>query len=149
MLVLDTNVLSELLRPKPSPQVLAWLEKQSRKEIFTTTVSRAEILYGIQLLPKGRKRQRLLDAAQAIFDRDLEDHVLSFDSDAADHFADLAVRRKKAGRPISQFDAIIASIAASHRATLVTRNFRDFEGCGIEIENPWDDERGDPDPASH
>jgi toxin FitB len=149
MLVLDTNVLSELLRPKPSPQILAWFERQSREEIFTTTVSRAEILYGIQLLPKSRKRQRLLGAAQEIFDRDLEDHVLSFDGAAADHYADIAVRRRKAGKPISQFDAIIASITASHRATLATRNFRDFEGCGIKIENPWADERGGSGPGSH
>ena len=137
MLVLDTNVLSELLKPHPDEQVMRWIEHQSPQQLFTTAISRAEILYGIQLLPKGQRRQKLTDAAKAIFDEDFADHVLPFDSLAADRYADIASKRKAQGKPISQFDAIIASIAAAHSARLATRNVRDFEACGISIENPW------------
>jgi predicted nucleic acid-binding protein len=138
MLVLDTNVLSELLKPTPDEQIVSWIERQPRQQLFTTVVSRAEILYGILLLPNGQRRQKLADAAKAVFDEALADHVLPFDNTAADHFAAIAARRKVEGKPISQFDAIIVSIAAAHSARLATRNVRDFEGCGVEIENPWD-----------
>jgi predicted nucleic acid-binding protein len=137
MLILDTNVLSELLKPNPDAQVVAWIENQPRQQLFTTAVSRAEIMYGIQLLPKGQRRQKLAEAAKAIFDEELADHVLPFESLAADHFATIAAKRKIEGKPISQFDAIIVSIATAHSARLATRNERDFEACGVSIENPW------------
>jgi predicted nucleic acid-binding protein len=137
MIVLDTNVLSEVLRPVPEPSVLAWLANQPRASIFTTTVTRAEVLYGIRLLSDGKRRRGLWDAAIKIFDEDLADQVLNFDSDAADMYADIAASRREAGKPISQFDAMIVAMARSRGASLATRNVKDFEYCGTDIVDPW------------
>ena len=137
MIVLDTNVLSEALRPVPESSVLDWLAKQPRASLFTTTVTRGEILYGIRLLPDGKRRRGLWDAAKRIFSEDFADQVLSFDSEAADMYAEVAASRRIAGKPISQFDAIIVAIARSRGALLATRNVADFEDCGIDIVNPW------------
>jgi predicted nucleic acid-binding protein len=138
MIVLDTNVLSETLRPAPEMGVLAWLREQPRAALFTTTVTRCEIFYGIQLLPAGVRKQDLWNTARAIFGEDFAGRVLSFDSDAADAYAEIAASRKNAGRPISQFDAMIAAVARSRGASLATRNVRDFVKCGIDIIDPWD-----------
>jgi predicted nucleic acid-binding protein len=137
MIVLDTNVLSEALRPVPEPTVLDWLADQPRSSLFTTAVTRGEILYGIRLLSDGKRRQGLWDAANKIFHEDFAGHVLSFDSDAADMYAEIAASRRIAGKPISQFDAMIASMARSRGAFLATRNVKDFDNCGIEVVNPW------------
>jgi len=137
MVVLDTNVLSELLRPTPNTQVTQWIEKQPRSQLFTTAVTKAEILYGVNLLPKGQRHQTLMQAALAIFDEDLAERVLAFDSDAADLYAEIGARRKTAGRPISQFDAMIAAVARFHGAVLATRNVHDFDDCGVDVVNPW------------
>jgi predicted nucleic acid-binding protein len=137
MIVLDTNVLSETLRPAPEIRVLAWLSRQSRSALFTTTVTRGEVFYGIRLLPVGARRQGLWDATQAIFNEDFAGRVLNFDCDAADAYAEIAASRKAAGKPISQFDAMIAAVARSRGAHLATRNVRDFVDCGIDIVDPW------------
>lgn len=139
MIVLDTNVLSEVLRLMPEPRVLSWLSSHPRPSLFTTAVTRGEVLYGVRLLPEGRRRQGLWSAALAIFDEDFAGQVLTFDSGAADAFADIAADRRSAGKPISQLDAMIAAIARSRGAVLATRNVRDFEGCGIAVVNPWGD----------
>jgi toxin FitB len=137
MIVLDTNVLSEALRPLPEPAVLEWLAKQPRASLFTTTVTQGEVLYGIRLLADGKRRRGLWDAAKGIFAEDFAGRVLSFDSDAADMYAEIAASRRLAGKPISQFDAMIAAMARSRGASLATRNAKDFEDCGIDIVNPW------------
>ena len=137
MIVLDTNVLSEMLRPEPSPRVESWMAAQSPAMLFTTAVTQAEILYGLELLVDGRKRGRLSTAIGSIFDEDFVDRILPFDTDAAVAYAAIAAARRNAGRPISQFDAQIAAIARSRGAALATRNTRDFEGCGIDIVDPW------------
>ena len=137
MIVLDTNVLSEALRPLPEPSVLAWLAKQPRTSLFTTTVTQGEVLYGIRLLVDGKRRRDLWDAAQKIFAEDFAGQVLNFDSDAAEMFADIASVRRKAGKPISQFDAMIAAMARSRGAILATRNAKDFDACGIDVVDPW------------
>jgi predicted nucleic acid-binding protein len=137
MIVLDTNVLSESLRPTPHAQVLAWLTGQPRAALFTTTVTRGEIFYGIRLLPEGRRRQALWGATQAIFSEDFSGQVLNFDDAAADAYATIAASRKQGGLPISQFDAMIAAITYSRGATLATRNVKDFMNCGIDIIDPW------------
>ena len=137
MIVLDTNVLSEALRPVPEPSVLNWLADQPNASLFTTAVTRGEILYGMRLLSDGKRRKGLWDAANKIFDEDFAGHVLSFDGDAAGMYADIAASRRIAGKPISQFDAMIAAMARSRGAILATRNVKDFEGCGIEVVNPW------------
>ncbi len=137
MIVLDTNVLSEALRPVPELSVLDWLESQPRASLFITTVTRGEILYGIRLLADGKRQRGLWEAAKKIFDADFADQVLSFDSDAADMYADIAASRRTAGKPISQFDAMMAAMARSRGAGLATRNVKDFEDCGVDIINPW------------
>ena len=137
MIVLDTNVLSEALRPEPEPSVLDWLADQPRASLFTTTVTRGEILYGIRVLPEGKRRKGLWDAANNVFDEDFAGQVLSFDGDAADMYAEIAASRRIAGKPIRQFDAMIAAMARSRGAILATRNVKDFENCGIDVINPW------------
>lgn len=137
MIVLDTNVLSETLRPEPDTKVLAWLEAQPRTAIFTTTVTRGELFYGVRLLPEGQRKTSLLGAVLAIFDQDLAGQVLSFDNASADAYAGIAASHKIAGKPISQFDAMIAAITHSRGASLATRNIKDFTDCGVELIDPW------------
>ncbi|MFK4260159.1 type II toxin-antitoxin system VapC family toxin [Agrobacterium tumefaciens] len=139
MIILDTNVLSELLTPTPSKIVIEWLAAQHPPSVFTTAVTEAEILYGLRLLPEGRRRRDLEAAISPIFAEDLSGRVLPFDRDAADLYAIIATRRRSAGRPISQFDAQIAAIALSRGASVATRNVSDFEGVGVSIINPWMD----------
>lgn len=137
MIVLDTNVLSETLRPDPDARPLKWLVAQPHAALFTTTITRGELLYGVRLLAEGRRKSSLLAAVRAIFDEDLAGQVLSFDSDAADAYAEIAASRKSAGRPISQFDAMIAAITKARGASLATRNVKDFAQCGIDVIDPW------------
>jgi len=137
MIVLDTNVLSEMLKPTPNPKVLAWLTAQPRPSLFTTTVTRGEILRGIRILPDGKRRQGLWQAALKIFDDEFTGRILSYDNPAADLYANIGASRRAAGKPISQFDAQIAAVTRSRGAALATRNVKDFEGCGIEVINPW------------
>ncbi len=137
MIVLDTNVLSELLRPAPEPRVLAWISSRPRAALFTTSITRGEIFYGIHLMSEGRRRQALFQAFMAIFDQDFAGQMLNFDSDAADCYARIAAGRRIAGRPIAQFDAMIAAVARSRGALLATRNRKDFLDCGVDIIDPW------------
>lgn len=137
MLILDTNVISEILRPEPHETVVQWFEEQPRHQLFTTAITQAEILYGITLLPTGSRRQKLLEIAEAIFEEDLSSRVLAFGAEAAGYYAQIAAARRSAGRPISQFDAMIAAIARLHDGKLVTRNVSDFDNCGIDVINPW------------
>ncbi len=137
MIVLDTNVLSEILRPAPDDRPLSWLGAQPRSVLFTTTVTRAELLYGAQLLPDGQRQTTLLAAIRHIFSLDMAGQVLGFDHDAADQYAQIAAIRKNIGKPISQFDAMIAAITKSRGARLATRNVKDFVDCGIEVIDPW------------
>lgn len=137
MIILDTNVLSELMKAEPAASVSKWVASQPASRLFVTAITQAEILYGIKLLPKGRRRNRIEIAAKAMFDEDFNDRVLAFGSDAATLYADIAVARRKEGRPISHFDAQIAAIARSTGAALATRNVDDFESCEIDLINPW------------
>jgi toxin FitB len=137
MIVLDTNVISEMLKPVPTERVTGWLTALPRSSLFTTSVTRGEILRGIRILPEGRRRQALWEAALKIFNDELVGQVLSYDSDAADLYAEIGASRRALGRPISQFDAQIAAVTRSRGANLATRNVTDFEGCGIDVVNPW------------
>ncbi len=137
MIILDTNALSETLKSGPSEIVLRWLSSQEPSSVFTTAITRAEILFGIEAMPAGKRRQRLSDAVEDIFAKDFEGRILPFDHEAAREFAKIAASRKISGRPISQFDAMIAAITRANRATLATRNTADFEDCGIRLLNPW------------
>lgn len=137
MIVLDTNVLSESLRPTPSAVVLRWLAAQAPSAVFTTTVTLAEVLYGIEALPPGKRRTRLLAAVEKMFAEEFAGRILPFDEDAARAYAGIVASRDRAGRPISQFDATIAAIARSRSAAVATRNTADFDRCGIRIIDPW------------
>ena len=140
MIIADTNVVSELMLPVPSKRVRAWITEQRKEdEVFLTAVNVAEMVYGIELLPKGNRRDDLLLAAEAMLATEFVDRILSFDEPAARAFGEIAAARRLMGRPISEFDAQIASITRTNDATLATRNTADFEGCGIRLVNPWVD----------
>ena len=139
MIVLDTNVLSEALRPSPSGVVLHWLAAQEPMEVFITTITQAEVLYGVAVMPAGKRRTRLHAAIEKLFSDEFEGRILPFDEESARTFAMIVSGREAKGRPISQFDAMIASIARSRRAAVATRNVHDFEHCEVRIINPWDE----------
>ena len=137
MIVLDTNVVSELMKPVPAAEVARWIAGQPAAMLYTTSVSQAEVLHGIALLPAGKRRGALEVAAEAMFDEDFGGRVLPFGGEAARAYAQIAAQRQRSGRPISHFDAQIAAIARSARASVATRNVADFEGCDITVLNPW------------
>lgn len=114
-----------------------WLAIQDSSEVFTTAITQAEILYGVEALPPGRRKTRLLAAIDKIFAEEFGQRILPFDHDAARTYAGIVVGRGAVGRPISQFDAMIAAISRCHGAALATCNIGDFEGCGITVINPW------------
>ncbi|MEM9218874.1 MAG: type II toxin-antitoxin system VapC family toxin [Cyanobacteria bacterium P01_F01_bin.150] len=137
-IILDTNVLSELMNPKGSPTVKAWVAQQKQDALLITSITQAEILYGIGILPEGKRRQALLDAARAMFNQDFASKILSFSRTTAPHYAQIAAYRRNIGHPISQFDAQIAAICREYSAAISTRNVSDFLHCDIQIFNPWD-----------
>ena len=137
MIVLDTNVLSELMRQAPAERVVQWLDNQPNVSLFTTTVTQAEILYGVSILPDGKRKQGLAAAVDAMFEHDFTGRVLPFDGPAAVAYAAICADRGRLGRPISQFDAQIAAITRSRGAALATRNTPDFDECGIHVIDPW------------
>jgi predicted nucleic acid-binding protein len=137
VIVLDTNVLSEMMRPAPDATVAAWISTRPASSLFTTMVTQAEILYGLALLPSTRRRRRLEAAVSEMFATDLVGRVLPFDQAAAQSYAEIAAARRRAGRPLAQIDAQIAAIARSRDAGVATRNVADFEGCGIGVIDPW------------
>jgi predicted nucleic acid-binding protein len=141
MIILDTNVVSELMRLEPEPAVLSWLQKRSGDSLYTTTVTVAEIRCGIARLPEGRRRESLHQAANEIFAA-FPRQVLVFDLAAANAYADVVAVRENLGNPIDGFDAQIAAICRSQAATLATRNTKDFTDTGIAIVNPWQEAAG-------
>lgn len=138
MIVVDTNVTSELMRPSPSPAVTAWVGARPAAELYTTSITLAEIRYGIERLPDGRRKDLLAAAADDVFHA-FADHVLPFDFAAAEQYAVVVGRRDRTGTPIDGFDAQIASICRVHGATLATRNLKDFHDTGIGVVDPWRD----------
>ena len=138
MILLDTNVLSELMKPAPAERVVRWLAAQPATSLYTTSVTQAEILHGIMLLPSGRRRRAFEAAADAMFDEDFGGRILPFDSDAAHPYARIAADRRRAGRPISHLDAQIAAIARAAGAAIATRNVTDYAACSVTVINPWE-----------
>jgi predicted nucleic acid-binding protein len=136
MIIIDTNVISELMRPTPAPAVLAWLGRQADSDLYTTAITLAEIRYGIGRLPAGRRQEELLRAADEAFGA-FPEQVLPFDAVAAHEYADLVAARERAGNPIDGFDGQIAAICRAHDALLATRNTRDFEQVGVALTDPW------------
>jgi hypothetical protein len=141
MIILDTNVVSELMRAEPDRQVVRWVAAQPVRALFTTAITQAEILLGVALLPQGKRRRALESAVEEMFAEDFEGRVLAFDGSAAPSFASVVAKRRQGGRPISQADAQIAAIAACHGARIATRNVGDFEECGVGLVNPWEGQR--------
>jgi predicted nucleic acid-binding protein len=139
MIVLDTNVLSELMKAEPAAKVMHWLGMQPAASLYTTSITQAEILHGIKLLPAGKRRDAFESAADAMFSVEFDGRILPFGSDSARSYAQIAAARRHAGRAISQFDAQVAAIAHSAGASLATRNVKDFEHCGIRVVDPWGD----------
>lgn len=139
MIVLDTNVISEMMRSQPAEAVIHWFGAHTSGALFTTSLNYAEILAGIEMMPDGRRRNRLADTAREMFAADFYGRVLIFDQAAAEHYADIVASRKRMGKPIEPIDAQIAAVARSHEMELATRNVSDFEHCGIAIINPWSD----------
>ena len=135
--LLDTNVLSELLRAAPDPNVLAWFAGQASETMFISAVAQAEMILGARLMPAGKRRAALQAALGAMFSEDFAGRILPFDSAAVPAYVEVVSTRRAAGRPISQFDAQIAAIALHAGAKLATRNVNDFENCGVSMVNPW------------
>jgi len=137
MIVLDTNVVSEWMRPVPSDAVIEWMARQIPTGLYLSTITEAELRFGVELLPVGRRRDRLLAAIEATLRDDFAGRILPFDRAAAQAYASIAASRRMAGRPVKESDCQIAAIAYSVGAAVATRNVRDFEDCGVNVINPW------------
>ena len=140
MIILDTNVLSALMRPEPDQPVLEWLDRQPAESVWITSITLFEARFGISLLPKGRRRQALEAAFAQLLEHDLEHRVLDFDAAAATSAALLAAERRRKGQPVDLRDTQIAGIAVARHATLATRNQRHFSDLVPRVVNPWTDE---------
>lgn len=137
MIVVDTNIISEVMRPQPDPAVIQWLDQQETFLLYLTTITLAEIRYGLGILPDGERKQRLINRFEAYVDRAFEGRILDFTVDAASRYADIMVQRRKVGLPMSMADGQIAAIARVHHFAVATRNIRDFAQCGLELVNPF------------
>lgn len=138
-ILLDTNVLSELMRAQPATAVLAWFARQTEHTFFISSITQAEILLGIALLPAGRRKDALANAAEKMLAEEFAGYTLAFDEHSAAEYADIVATRTRDGQPISTEDAQIAAIARAHALPLATRNTKDFEGiAGLSILNPWE-----------
>lgn len=137
MIVLDTDVILELLRPIPAGQVISWIASQPLDNLYTTSITQAEIFYRVRILPEGRRRTKLEQAIAAIFREDFAGRILPFDGGAAMAFAEIAAQRKLSGRTIPQADTQIAAITHFRQAHLATRNIADFGDISISHINPW------------
>ena len=137
MIILDTNVVSEPLKPRPEPAVIDWLDRQTPQTLHITSITLAELLAGIEALPPGRRRVELHHAFVQQVMPLWNGRILPFDTSAAERFAKINTQAQAAGNPISFADAAIAAIASANGFTLATRNVRDFKGTGVDVINPW------------
>lgn len=136
MILLDTNVISEVIKPQPDSRVAAWMTAQPRRLLRTSAIVRAEILYGVAVMTEGKRKQNLTAVVIAVFEE--LGPALPFTARAATHFASVTARRRQLGRPIGSFDALIAATALEEGARIATRDIEGFSGCGITLINPWD-----------
>ena len=139
MIVLDTNVVSALMRPEENPAVVQWLNAQSRQSVWTTATTILEIRYGLLILPLGRRREGLVARFDRVLDGSLEGRVLKFDRRSAERAAEISARRRTVGRTVDAHDTQIAGIVMSRNAKLATRNVKDFDDLDIALVNPWAD----------
>jgi toxin FitB len=137
VIILDTNVISELTRPVPDSGVIAWLDSLPTEETAITAITAAELRYGVRRMPDGSRKTDLSEAVSALINSDFRDRVAPFDVLAADQYAEVVTTRERAGQPISISDAQIAAICRVLNATLATRNTSDFTGAGVNLIDPW------------
>ena len=137
MIILDTNLISEFMNVQPNSNVVRWLSKQRSNHVFLTSITLAELRYGVAILPEGKRKIHLNEAIEGLIHEDFANRILSFDSQATKCYADIGVKRKRLGKPMSQFDCQIAAIAKSRSAILATRNIKDFEACDLTLVNPF------------
>jgi predicted nucleic acid-binding protein len=137
MFLLDTNVLSAMMKEAPEPRLAAWVAGQRASSLFTATVCQAEIFAGLAVMPHGRRRRGLEVAALAMFEKDFAGRVWPFDAAAALEYGAIFVLRREAGRPIATMDLMIAAIARARGAAVVTRDAGGFAGCGVGVVDPW------------
>lgn len=142
MILLDTNILSELMRERPAARVFDWVNRRPASELGITAVTVAEILYGIGRMPEGKKKRTLLALTEKMFEKEFSRRILPFDAHAAVEYAAIVLAREKMGEPISMADAEIASICRLHGYALATRNTADFRNTGIKLIDPWEEESG-------
>jgi len=137
MILLDTNVLSELMRPRPDGAVLAWIDSHDPEELWSCTVVAAEVLSGLDLMPDGRRQEELRAKAEHMFSTLFADRIYDFDLRGARALGTIMKTRKRIGRPMDEMDALIAATAHVNGAQLATRNTSDFEHCGVVLIDPW------------
>ena len=137
MIVVDTNVISELMRPEPNSRVVAWIARQPRAQLTTTHINQIEILYSIAVLPDGRRREALKAAADGMFNEDFAGRILPFGAAAASRYAEIMLSRRRAGKPIEGFDGLIAAIALASGAVVATRDVGGLSECGLTLVDPW------------
>jgi toxin FitB len=137
MIILDTNVLSELMRANPDENVLAWLDSQHSQDLYTTAITVAELLYGVARLAHGKRKTALRGAIESMLEGELAGKILPFDGNSARQYAMLVAECESHGRPISSADAQIAAVCHAHDTMLATRNGKDFETTGVRIIDPW------------
>ena len=137
MILLDTNVLSSLMRVEPDAAVIKWLDRQPPESVWTTSITVFETRFGLALLTAGKRRKALENAFESLLEDDLENRVIGFDAAAADKAAALAAERRKAGRPVDLRDTLIAGIALARRAVIATRNVRHFQDLAVSVVDPW------------
>ncbi len=137
-IIVDTNVVSEMMRDNPNPDVRDWIDQQNEEELYLSAISEAELLYGIELLSEGRRRDNLETALIEVLRDDFFGRVLPFDSAATRFYGIIRAERRASGKKHTAEDCMIAAIAKSIGASVATRNVRDFEDCGIKVINPWD-----------
>lgn len=138
MILLDTNIVSEVMRVAPEPAVLKWLNNSDASDLYISTITIGEISYGLQIMPEGQRREAVNERFEQFIDRGFSHRVLAFDEFAAFTYGEIMARRKRIGRPMSVPDGQIASIARVRSMAVATRNMLDFEETGIELINPWD-----------
>jgi hypothetical protein len=140
MIVLDTNVVSAMMRPSPEPSVIDWLNRQETAALYLSTITLAEIGYGLQVMPGGKRRRSLEERFEKFVATGFAHRVLGFDVHAAKLYGEVMGRRKALGRPMGILDGQIASIARANAFAIATRNVRDFEECGLDVVNPFQEQ---------
>ncbi|HXL22682.1 MAG TPA: type II toxin-antitoxin system VapC family toxin [Candidatus Dormibacteraeota bacterium] len=138
MIVLDTNVISALMRKEPEKPVVKWLDGQPAASVWITAITVMEIRFGLQIMPKGRRQDGLIRSFELMLKSMIEGRIASFDAEAGSHAAELMAQRKRIGRPAEVRDTMIAGIVLANRATLATRNVQHFEDLPVTVINPWE-----------